>query len=1278
MSPFFKRSNKVVSLGVILSVGFANALPSSKYDDYDQERYERLVQDSESAVDAAESDLARLEKDRISAAADLQRKEGEIQALEEQIRGIQASAQSADNELRQLEANVPQFRQNILIGERQSQRLRNEVAAATQVADREERQRQPSLNRLNQAKAQLDLLQKQAQTLQQTVRRAEAQAVRSEAKAQELEKKMNEFRQGVTNYAGVVEVRRGEISQTNQNSAQIRNQKDAWLKENAHYQPEWDALQVSEPALQEAIRTLAREIAALEAAGNTAEAQEKRNEQNGKRAELNQAQYRQNEIKNLWVRNNQALEKADRDIASNEQKIRDIRANIQILQQTAAFYDQEADKLAPQVAEARRTAAQERAEVAQSTAQLAPVQQQVQVQEGVVGVAQREFDGANTQYLVAERSLRRLERELEGVTRNLEENRQGFQQTLLRTRDLTRMLNDSQIAVQRIDRDIATLQVQRNSLAQRVNSVDQAMDASEARLKTATSRLKDMTAALERVIRNLSDAKIEISAIARSHGEADGEREGTEVGKERGTAEGLENGKTMGLEEAMKAGRAAGEAAKNDVTAMNQGLAQGKVDGLATAVAEAKPFEGLGFEQREKEFLGAKLKELDLANGFRALQQSKSNRSENGDGRYYRPRASTYPHPKLGTFYLAAYDTAYRSRLADAYAASHAETYERVLRSTIDQFKTDKVKYAEGFRIGNREASFLKGLSEGTASGYRDNVEKEKSAARARGTSSANSKYAEPVIQVLSARLKEASGDGVLAPGEEAVVEVQLKNFGLKDKVGLRGLMTVNSRGISVPATDMALPPIPAQSSVIVRMAQKLVVVSGTAVGTKFTAQFRVNDGSTTLKSESFAGAVQTPVQLSIRQSPRILVPGTASALEVSISNITNREQNINVQIGSQASQVQVSQNSQSLKIASGASAVARFEIVAREEALFEETTLDVIATQNTAKISEPTQLRMIVGRPFQMRSSSQGLVIGSNLSLDAAKSLRTRLSLDTYDLRVNGPLSSASSVSAYAQKPIHVAVEGAGEALDSTTLSSLLAHLNQGGTLVVWGDVTAVDGLARVAGVARARGIKATQAEGSDILDGISLTGANSDAQILTLSGNSIGILSSGADVIGSLGLTNEFSDQPGRIVVLGIEPSALSTGTLSKAVQLIAASGASFTAKIAAALKSADAVRPIALDMLAEIRSDDARTDVRWMGGDKKRDAKIFKVVKNLLKGQREIARYYPVLRQAVDAMKDSRDRVDGLKLLNEEKTGSFGDSLQKVFCKNFKSEDRWSYCK
>ncbi|MBX9766901.1 MAG: hypothetical protein K2X47_06485, partial [Bdellovibrionales bacterium] len=761
-----------------------------------------------------------------------------------------------------------------------------------------------------------------------------------------------------------------------------------------------------------------------------------------------------------------------------------------------------------------------------------------------------------------------------------EQNRQGLQQTLLRTRDLTRMINDAQISIQRIDREIASLQTQRDTLSRRVTAVDQAMDSSEARLRTATSRLQDMSAARDRVVQNLSDAQVEISAIARSHGELDGSKEGDEVGREKATAEGLENGKIAGLEEAMKAGRAAGEAAKNDVAATTQGLAQGKVEGLATAVAEARPFEGMGFEQKEKEFLGAKLKELDLANGFRALQQSRANRSENGDGRYYRPRPSTYPHPKLGTFYASAYDAAYRGSLSEAYSAAYNATYTTVLTRTIDQYKTDKVKYAEGFKIGNREASLLKGLADGRKAGYSDNIEKEKSAATTRGINSANAKYSEPVIQVLSARLKEVSQDGVLAPGEEAVVEIQLKNFGLKDKVGLRGVMTVNGRGVSVPAGDMALPPIPAQSSVVVRMAQKLVVGAATSVGTQFSAQFKVNDGSAVLKAETFAGAVQTPVQIAIRQSPRILVPGTPAALEVSVSNITNREQIIAVQIGSQAGQVQMSQNSQSLKIASGSSAVARFEISAREEALFEETTINVIATQNTAKISEPTQLKMIIGRPFQLRSSSQGLIIGSNLSLEESKSLRTRLTLDTYDTRVNGPLNSASTISGYAQKPIHVAVEGSVETLDDSTVKSLLAHLNLGGTVIVWGDVTSVDGLAGASGVSRVRDIKATQAAGSDILEGISVTGINARAQILTLGGNAVGILSSGADIIASLGLTNEFSDQPGRVVVMGLEPSALSNATLLKVSQLIEASGASFTAKIAEAQKSVDAVRPVALD--------------------------------------------------------------------------------------------------
>ena len=1265
------QTRTTIVFAVSLSLGVAHALPSQRYDDYDLERYERLVQDASTALQAAQSDLERIKKDSTIAEADLRANENEISSRTEQARTASASIAASDEDLRQLRSNVPQFQRNIQIGEQQVQQMRGEIQNAKVTLAREERQREPSLNRLNQARAHLEQLQRQLQGLQQAHRQAEAQAARTEQRAHELEKKMNEFRQGVTNYGNVVQGRRREVDQARQEIASYPARRKALEAENALYQPEWDNLLVREPQLKESLRTLDREISELERAGNTEGAQAKRQEREGKQAELNHAQYRQSEIKNLWVRNNQRIEQIDREVAALEKKITDLNANIRILEETAVFYAQEADKLAPQVAEAKRQLQSQRDQVAQASAAMNPVAQQVSTQEGVVSVAQREFDGANNQYLIADRHLRRLDKEFDRVVTVLEQNRSGLQETLVRIRDLARSNQEARLVLAQIDRELLTLQTQREALSRRLNSADQAVNGAENRLNAAVTRRREMEAALDRVEQNLKDAQIEISEVARSHGTADGAKEGDEFGLAKGNQEGLEKGKIAGLEEALKLGREAGSLAKNDTVAMNQGLTTGRAEGVAQAIEQAKPFEKMGFEQKEREFLEAQLKEVTLSNGFRGLQQA-TRRSEHGDGRYYKPRPGQYPHPKLTVFYTEAYDGAYRSSLSAAYRETYAETYTAVFKKTLDQFKADKVKYAEGFRIGNREASLLKGLEDGRTLGFSENIDKEKLAATSKGTARANAKYAEPVIQIVGAKLREVSDDGVLAPGEDAIVEVQVKNFGSKDKVGLRGLMSLNGRGISVPTADMALPPISAKSAVTIRMAQRLSIGASTSVGTQFTAQFKVADGGQTLMNTSFTGAVQTPVQVTIRQAPRLLVPGTASALEVTITNVTNKEQLVALQIAASAQQVQISQNTQSLKIPSGSSASARFELAAQEAALFETAPLQVIATQSGAKLTEPTQLSVLIGRPFQLRSSSQGILIGQDLSGAESKALREGMTLDSYDIRVNGSMP-ASALSGVGTKPLHIAVEQSGSAIDNSTAQTLLSHLNQGGIVVIWGQASSdslPSGLLRVSGISQARAIKSTQASGTDILEGLAISGVNSESAILTLTGNATSVLSSGTDVIGSLAMTNEFSDQPGRVVVLGLQPSALSAAMLARASQMIEASGPSFTAKMAQAQRSADALRSVALDMLAEIRSDDARPDVRWIGGDKKRDGKIMRVTRGLLKNQKEIARHYPALRQAAESMTDQRDRSDTLKLIN--------DDLRKTFCKSFRTEDRWAYCK
>ncbi|HWU44395.1 MAG TPA: hypothetical protein VN132_13180, partial [Bdellovibrio sp.] len=447
---------------------------------------------------------------------------------------------------------------------------------------------------------------------------------------------------------------------------------------------------------------------------------------------------------------------------------------------------------------------------------------------------------------------------------------------------------------------------------------------------------------------------------ATADSEAKAQKDGNENGRNDGIADGKNEAYRVGKNEGLDHGAKTGD----DTVAYQAGRKQGEADGLAKAVSDAQAQVAVGYQEKENEFLNATLAPVtvgdsSLADKFKGLQGRYSNE---GDDRYYNPQPGMLPHPRLQRFYMDAYDSAYRSTLSQSYASAYsasrnaqytayynstyndnlnksypdwqqsgngqgrADFYQRTFDANyatryrqihddvhdkyFDQYKTDKGEHDRGFKDGNQIASRDKGYSEGKSAAYAANIEIEKKKAHDVGVKKANDLYTNnAVIKISSIEMKDVDGDGVLRPGENVVMMIKLKNYGLQAKTDLQSELSGVDGALSVASAKITTGTIPAKSDATVIVPVQ-AAISPTAVdGDTLSLTVSAKSGDKTYFTQKMAATAQYPVGAQIVGFDGILIPGVETPVTLKVTNRSKSIQNLNVTATVDTSKVGIDQN---------------------------------------------------------------------------------------------------------------------------------------------------------------------------------------------------------------------------------------------------------------------------------------------------------------------------------------------------------------------------------
>lgn len=667
---------------------------------------------------------------------------------------------------------------------------------------------------------------------------------------------------------------------------------------------------------------------------------------------------------------------------------------------------------------------------------------------------------------------------------------------------------------------------------------------------------------------NIERARAFVVGIAREDGVRDGDREGRELGEARGNQEGTTVGNSEGLRDgerdgrtrdynkgyaagsekarqdarvnsardaeaqgkidgewegrrdglaaAYRAGYAAGESTANDSAAYQVGRKKGEAEGLRLAIEDAKPQEKIGFDVREKQYRSMPLKDVivgdakKLEEKFKGLQ---GRYSDNGDDRYYSPRANqnTYPHQRILVFYIQMYDTAYRSSLDSVYPKAFAKarkeaydkayppayqsmlskyypdseqngykvgydqtyknTYEKLYNDpqnpegypqrkahhykiAFDIHSKDKNEYKRGFDRGNADASELKGFNEGKAAAYAANIEIEKKKAYEAGIARADQKYQNnAILDLISVELRDEDGDQVYRPGESIYVLVKIKNFGLVSKTDLSSFFESVQGVVRVTREQVNAGQIPPQSNATVIVPLQAQVDERALDGQALSLVSVLKDSKETLARNSFKSSSLYPVSVDMPSFDGILIPGEPTPVKVRVQNRSRSPQNLKVQVLFDGSRVEVSASElESKNLLPGAAQDLLLTLTGKKEAQFEESPLSLKVSQSQIKFARDLDLTMTIIQRHKPTPDSKSLILSGNLALGSGKAMFKAVKSDTWDLRVDGELTAAA-LEKYNNKIVHVMADG-NSAMGEKTIQALRDHVfSRGGVVALWAD---------------------------------------------------------------------------------------------------------------------------------------------------------------------------------------------------------------------------------
>lgn len=797
--------------------------------------------------------------------------------------------------------------------------------------------------------------------------------------------------------------------------------------------------------------------------------------------------------------------------------------------------------------------------------------------------------------------------------------------------------------------------------AEATKSATESLRLSTERSNKSKDAYNAAQARLDKVNSNRAIAKKNIEYVARQEGSQSGEKEALKFGSKQGYDEGKDygyNGPGQGKEQGKRIAHQAGDKAGyedglsngTDKDSYKQGQDSGKRQAekradeegkLLQEPARLKKIQEIRNQSRDTQTIGnlgvisekfVGTQEAGQSISKLAVSTNRDRNVEQGDRSEYKPNPGSMPHPDLVAYYNEAYLSSYLATKKSVYWEKYDIAWDNGQRDGlakgIEDFKNDPTEFAAGKREGTARGSNEKGNTDGFNERYSDTYRKEINKKYTdKGEQLATDEYTNnAIVEFVEAQgsngfipgsdLKEADQDGIFRPGETIAVEIRAINYGAKAKTNFVGkLNLINGRGVVISQPTVSIPSLPGKSNVIIKGVVTAKIDDSASSQSRFELRMDVLDGAGSVYQNSFAQTIQYPTTMSITNADGSrfdgnLIPGVDTNIKVKLNNISKKTQDLKLVISENKGIVKINPDSFSAKLAAGAQEEYKLTLQGKVEAKFQATTMNFAVTQNSSDFVLPVKLDTTVIARHSKNPNAVGLLISGDLSLGGGKNMYESLGVvDTWDLRpiVDGVLTSSVNLNAYMGKVVHILAEDALN-LDATSAATIKDYVAKGGTLMVWGsalgqDRSIISQLGGLIGVVSS-GVSSSSeaAKGMNHFVGRTFSLKGPVASLTNFSARAQSIFVNSGGNVAAISFANEFTEKMNRIVTIGVNSENLSAQDIKSLVDRTKELSRPFQEKLNVATNNAANVSEVLLEIIEELRIDEARGDISYYLDNKK----------------------------------------------------------------------------
>ncbi len=889
---------------------------------------------------------------------------------------------------------------------------------------------------------------------------------------------------------------------------------------------------------------------------------------------------------------------------------------------------------------------------------------------GRFDAAQTELNGAQSRFAGSQKALNDKRNEVEKMRTDLAQSQRNEVEMNNQLFEMSRRNRDLNEHIADLDNRIRYAMAETNQRRYERDQAQVTYSAASVDLQTAQNRLSQVANYIEQArqaMQNLAtrdasaDGDREGRELGQYRGERDGRQAGLRDGDARGTADGKNrdyaDGRDKGIAqsqadapnpkpvqasrdssayaEGKKLGYEFGYRSSNNQVSYKIGREAGEKNGATRAYNDAQVREPVGYSDREKTYLNAPLKKVNLGEVslLTKFQGAQGRYSEDGEDKYYNPRPGNLPHPRIKQYYMGYYDSTYREVLTRvyrsnydsaqriAYDSNYATAKKAAFSKDYPESRTLGYNQAYlGFAEGNAQGSQQKGFDDGNSAAYAAKIEDEKTKAYNAGVARCDALYTKnPVIKVVSIDLVDSDRDGINRPGETVQAIYVIKNFGLVAKADLNAEASVQSGSASVIEARASIPSLPPQSEATVFGRAQIKIADSANDGSSMQVGVRLVDRSE-VSRQSFNRQILFPTVAQIVDFDGVIIPEQETKVKVTLSNRSKSAQSLGVEMITDSSKIQVDQPQLSIEsLAAGETKSLVFSARGNADARFQESTIGFTVRQKGLVFGQ-TGSRVTIIKRHVTTAESKGLIVSQNLARGGGKAIYAFGSADTWDLRVDGVITAAV-LKNYSSKIVHVMAD-AGPAMNASSMKALTDFISGGGQVVVWGsdlDQSGIFGqLQSLAMVrpSRSSNINETMA-GTLAFAGLSLNldGASASLAVQTIKARAL--LASQFGIAATSAVANGLprNVKAGRTYVLGFNPSDVSAESFAMIQQLVQAMAQTFDQKLDAAAKDPRRMNLLLLDIQDELLTSEYESPRVYL--DNKKDNKSFKALERIVRG-------------------------------------------------------------